>query len=606
MKTTRNSSRARDLLSGIDAPRLVPLATGVALLLVTLVAVAAEQDPDLVSPDWLHLGLGLFGGLALFLAGLQLLSEGMKKAAGQAMTTVLAKLTTNRFMGALTGAFVTGVLNSSTVTTLLVVSFVSGGMMTLSQSVGVIMGANIGSTVTAQLLAFNLSEYSLGPVAVGFFMLFSAKQDKVRFYGMMIMGIGLVFYGMGLMGDAMTPLRTFEPFLEILQSLERPLAGIIAGAAFTAVVQSSAATVGIAIAMASEGLLALPAGIALALGANIGTAVTTAIMGILSSKSAEAVRASVVHVAFNVVGVLIWLPIIALLADVAVWMSPSSPELEGTARAAADVPRQIANANTFFNVVNTLLFIGFTAWFARLAEWLVPDRPPEVGVIARPEFLDEAALATPSVALLQVRLELGRVGNIVLSMLKDIRLAFDNRDPEHLEDVVRRDDQVDVLEEEILKYLGQIRKGMLSDEESKEFQGLMTATDNLENLADVIETDLASVARQAFKLSDTGSNETGAMLNELYATVYSSLELTVQALRDNDQVAAESVLMLRASIREQSDRLLARKAERLTTDNQEYLTLVRMQMALVDHMRRIYTLAKRITKDVLPPALAKS
>jgi phosphate:Na+ symporter len=329
-------------------------------------------------------------------------------------------------------------------------------------------------------------------------------------------------------------------------------------------------------------------------------------MGILSSKSAEAVRASVVHVAFNVVGVLIWLPIIALLADVAVWMSPSSPELEGTARAAADVPRQIANANTFFNVVNTLLFIGFTAWFARLAEWLVPDRPPEVGVIARPEFLDEAALATPSVALLQVRLELGRVGNIVLSMLKDIRLAFDNRDPEHLEDVVRRDDQVDVLEEEILKYLGQIRKGMLSDEESKEFQGLMTATDNLENLADVIETDLASVARQAFKLSDTGSNETGAMLNELYATVYSSLELTVQALRDNDQVAAESVLMLRASIREQSDRLLARKAERLTTDNQEYLTLVRMQMALVDHMRRIYTLAKRITKDVLPPALAKS
>ena len=166
-------------------------------------------------------------------------------------------------------------LNSSTVTTLLVVGFISAGFMTLAQSVGVIMGANIGSTVTAQLLAFNLSAYSLGPVAIGFFMMFSAKREKVKYYGMMIMGIGLVFYGMGLMSSGMTPLRSYEPFLQILKGLENPLAGIAAGALFTAIVQSSAATVGIAIAMASEGLLALPAGIALALGANIGTAATT-------------------------------------------------------------------------------------------------------------------------------------------------------------------------------------------------------------------------------------------------------------------------------------------------------------------------------------------
>ncbi|MCP3866488.1 MAG: Na/Pi cotransporter family protein, partial [Gammaproteobacteria bacterium] len=238
------------------------------LLAVGFIAFADEAKAAANSPDWLQLTLGLFGGLALFLGGLQLLSEGMKKAAGQAMKKVLGTLTTNRFMGAITGAFVTGILNSSTVTTLLVVGFIGGGMMTLAQSVGVIMGANIGSTVTAQLLAFNLSAYSLGPVAVGFFMFFSAKREKVKYYGMMIMGIGLVFYGMGLMSSAMTPLRTFEPFLDILKGLENPAAGILAGAVFTAIVQSSAATVGIAIAMASEGLLALPAGIALALGAN--------------------------------------------------------------------------------------------------------------------------------------------------------------------------------------------------------------------------------------------------------------------------------------------------------------------------------------------------
>ena len=578
---------------------------GVALLVFALIAFAAETEVVANSPDWLQLGLGLFGGLALFLGGLQLLSEGMKKAAGQALTTVLGRLTTNRFMGALTGAFITGVLNSSTVTTLLVVGFISSGMMTLAQSVGVIMGANIGSTVTAQLLAFNLSAYSLGPVAIGFFMLFSAKSDKLKHYGMMIMGIGLVFYGMGLMGDSMTPLRSYEPFLEILKSLERPLAGILAGAVFTAIVQSSAATVGIAIAMASEGLLGLPAGIALALGANIGTAVTTALMGILSSKSTDAVRASVVHVAFNVVGVLLWLPLIWLLVDIAIWISPSSPEVEGTARAALDVPRQIANANTFFNVINTLLFIGFTGWFARLAQWLVRERAPREGVIIEPEFLDEAALVVPSVALQRVRLELGRVGEITLGMLQDIRPAIKERDMKRLADIARRDDEVDILEAEILNYLGKIRQSLLSEEESLEFQGLMIATDNMESLADIIETDLVSLGRKTADMTTTSGDKTRELLLEFYTTVSKSVEMAVQAVRDNDQRAAESVLMMKDSVRELSDRLLTRKAQRLTADDQDYLELVRMEMSFVDQMRRIYTLAKRIAKVVLPPVLAQ-
>ena len=579
---------------------------GVGFLAFTFVAFAAETDAMKAgSPDWLQLGLGLFGGLALFLAGLQSLSEGMKKAAGQAMTTVLAQLTTNRFMGALTGAFVTGVLNSSTVTTLLVVGFISGGMMTLAQSVGVIMGANIGSTVTAQLLAFDLSAYSLGPVAIGFFMLFTAKRDKVKYYGMMIMGIGLVFYGMGLMSDAMTPLRSYQPFLDILESLERPMAGIIAGAVFTAIVQSSAATVGIAIAMASEGLLALPAGITLALGANIGTALTTAIMGIMSSKSTDAVRASVVHVVFNVVGVLVWLPLIWLLVNIAVWISPSSPELDALARAGAEVPRQIANANTFFNVINTMLFIGFAGWFARLAERLVPERKPRAGVIIEPKYLDEAALVAAPIALQQVRLELGRVGDIAVSMLQNIIPAFKERDMQSINDIARRDDEIDILEEEILRYLGNIRKGTLSEQDSLNFQGLMIATDNFESLADVIETDLVSLAQKAADLNLKASEETRTLMMEVYDTVLKSVELTVQAIRDNDQHAAESVLLLKNIIRDNSESLLARKANRLATDDQDYLKLVQLQMSFVDQMRRIYTLTKRIAKVVLPPVLAR-
>ncbi len=587
------------------ATQLMGVLLAMAMLGLAFSVVAADGGTAGASPDWVQLFLGLFGGLALFLGGLQMLSEGMTKAAGQTMKVVLAKLTTNRFKGALTGAFVTGVLNSSTVTTLLMVGFISGGMMTLAQSVGVIMGANIGSTVTAQLLAFDLAAYSLGPVAVGFFMMFTAKRDKVKYYGMMIMGIGLVFYGMGLMSSAMSPLRTYEPFIAILRGLENPLAGILAGAVFTAIVQSSAATVGIAIALASEGLLALPAGIALALGANIGTAVTTAIMGILSAKSVDAIRASAVHVMFNVLGTLIWLPFVWLLVDLAVWASPVSAGLEGIEKAAAEVPRQIANANTLFNVINTLLFIGFTGVFAKVAERLVPERKAPEGVIITPEFLDDAALKAPAVALQQVRLETGRLGEITLSMLKEIGPAFENRDLEAVENIARRDDEVDILEAEILSYLSKIRKGMMTEEESEEFQSLMIALDNLENLADVVETDMVALARRAAKLKTVSGNETRAMLAELYELTLESVRLAVQAIRNNDQNAAESVIMLKDAFREQSDRLLGRKAERLSAEDPEYLELVRLQMGLVDQMRRAYTLTKRVAKVTLPQAIAQ-
>jgi phosphate:Na+ symporter len=391
----------------------------------------------------------------------------------------------------------------------------------------------------------------------------------------------------------------------MLKTLENPAAGILAGAVFTAIVQSSAATVGIAIAMASEGLLALPAGIALALGANIGSAVTTALLGILSSKSTEAVRASVVHVTFNVLGVLIWLPLIDLLVDIAVWASPASPELTGAARAAAEVPRQIANANTIFNVLNAIFFLGFTGWLARFAERLVPERETPEGVIIEPEFLEEAALAAPSVALQQARLELGRVGDIALEMLRDIGPALRERDLEKLEEIAKRDDQIDILEAEILRYLGRIRQGMLSEAESREVEHLMIATDNLENLADVIETDIVVLARQAQGMPKSTSDETRNLLAGLYETVLEATELMVKAIQDNDQRAAGSVLQLKDAIRDNAERLLARKAERLSADDPNYLALVRLQMSFVDHMRRIYTLTKRICKVFLPAALAQ-
>jgi len=572
---------------------------------VVFSTVFAQQGPaEAQEVDWLQLGMGLFGGLALFLGGLDLLSEGLKKAAGNTLRNVLEKLTVNRFMGAITGAFVTAVLNSSSVTTVLVVGFVTAGVMTLAQSVGVIMGANIGSTMTAQLLAFNLTAYSLIPVAIGFFMTFASKNDRPKYFGMMIMGLGLVFYGMGLMSEGMRPLRSYEPFLDLLARMENPLLGILAGAVFTALVQSSAATVGIAIAMASEGLLSLPAGIALALGANIGTCATALLAAL--GKPTEAVRTAVVHICFNIAGVLVWLPFLTILADIAVDISPAATGLEGTAKLAAEVPRQIANANTMFNVINTLLFIGFTTWFARLAEKLVPDRAPREGVIIEPEFLDEAALEAPSIALENARREIERAGLITLEMMDGLRDALEKKNKEQLDEVARGDDKVDILEGEIMAYLGQIRLHMLTEDEGATQQALVAAMMNIESAADVIETDMVRVAKAYLEGEyEASTQETQDMVKGLFETVRRSVELVVKAVGESDQRAAQDVLLLKDDIRDFADRLFERHAERLHSDDPKYLQRVRLMMTFIEQLRHMYTLTKRIAKTQLPPEVAR-
>jgi len=583
---------------------LVALLSALFGFVVASAALAAPTAPEAPPIDWLQLNMGLFGGLALFLGGLEVLSQGLKNAAGNTLRDILEKLTVNRFMGALTGAFVTGVLNSSSVTTVLVVGFVTAGVMTLAQSVGVIMGANIGSTVTAQILAFNISAYSLIPVAVGFFMYFSAKAERTQYFGMMIMGLGLVFYGMGLMSEGMKPLRTYEPFLEILAEMENPALGILAGAVFTGLVQSSAATVGIAIAMASEGLLSLPAGIALALGANIGTCVTALLAAL--GKPAEAVRAAVVHIAFNVLGVLIWLPFLGLLADLAISLSPAAVDLEGKARLAAEVPRQIANANTLFNVINTLVFIGFTTWFARMAEKLVPERAAPADLIIVPEFLHEEALEAPAIALENARHEIHRAGVITLEMMDDLRAAFEAHSADQLDEVLKRDDEVDILHTEIMRYLGRVRRVMLTEDESLTQQSLMTAMTNLEGLADVMENDMVPLAKNYLEGEyEATSAETDELVTGLWESVRRAVELAVSAIGVHDQHAAQKVLLMKEDIRDLADRLVERQVQRLQSDDPKYLKRVQMLMTYIEKLRHMYTLAKRVAKTILPVEVAR-
>ncbi|MES9888733.1 MAG: Na/Pi symporter, partial [Candidatus Sedimenticola sp. 6PFRAG1] len=237
------------------------LVAGIVATFTALPSFAATENTQVM--EWGVMGMKLFGGLALFLFGMEQMAESLKAVAGDRMKKILAKLTANRMMGAITGAFVTAIIQSSSVTTVLVVGFISAGLMSLSQSVGIIMGANIGTTITAQIVAFKVTKAALLMIGVGFSMLFISKNDRIKQYGTMLMGLGLVFYGMSVMSDAMRPLRSYQPFLDLMVQMENPLIGIMVAAAFTGLIQSSSATTGIVIVMATQGLITLPAGIAL-------------------------------------------------------------------------------------------------------------------------------------------------------------------------------------------------------------------------------------------------------------------------------------------------------------------------------------------------------
>lgn len=537
------------------------------------------------------LATGLLGGLALFLFGMDIMTDALKRAAGSYLKDILARLTRNRFMGVGVGALVTAIVNSSSVTTVILVGFISAGLMSMAQSVSVIMGANIGSTITAQLLAFNVSAIALPAITLGFGISFLAPQDPVKQYGRMILGFGLVFYGMSVMSDAMHPLRSYEPFLGVLSQLDVAWAGILAGALFTAVIQSSAATTGIVIVMAGQGLLSLETAIAVALGANIGTCMTAwlAVIG----KPREAVRAAVVHLLFNIVGVLIWVGLIPILADIVRVISPSKEALEGAARAAAEAPRQIANAHTIFNVVNTLLLIGFTTQIARLVEWLVPDKPVQPDEASTPKFLDPYLLGTPSIALEHVRFELERIGNQVVDMLKASFDAATANDTGALTALSERDKSVDALHKAVVSYLGALSSGSLSEEDGAEVLTLLEVANNLEYAGDRVATDIATSARKRINEGVRTDPERIEKLREIHQNVVAALGDAIRSVVRQDPVLAQEVRDRKVGLRRLRHEIETRSIALLRGEHANLAAYVR-EIELVEILDSIFRSARTI------------
>ncbi|PLX82840.1 MAG: NAD+ kinase [Desulfuromonas sp.] len=542
---------------------------------------------------------GLFGGLALFLFGMEQMTEALKAVAGTRMKEVLGRLTTNRLSGAFTGALVTAVIQSSSVTTVLVVGFVSAGVMTLTQSVGVIMGANIGTTITAQVIAFKITKLALVFIAAGFAVDFFSRQETVRRYGTIVFGLGLIFFGMNIMGEAMGPLRNYPPFIELMQGMARPGLGIVCGALFTALVQSSSATTGIVVVMASQGFITLPAGIALALGANIGTCVTALLAAL--GKSRPALRAAAVHVVFNLLGALLWLGGIDQLAALATQISPQHVALQGLERLAAETPRQIANANTLFNVLNTLLFIGFAVPMTRLVTWIFPAREPDAArVIISPRFLDDELIDTPAMALNVARLEVGHLGEQVLKMMMLAQHAIHARDESLLQELEKQDDAADILYAEINAYLNRVGKQTLSEEESQDYYRISQANGYLEGIGDVLESDLAALGRKIIRENLQPSETMQLLLTDLLEGVFRGVGKAVQTVTENDQKAAQEVISLRSEINRRVTAANERQAQSLAESGEARLATLNVEFELTDKLKRIYSLSKRIARLWVP------
>jgi phosphate:Na+ symporter len=578
------------------------LGVGAFILMTSDPAFAASAKGDV---DWGKLVQKLLGGLALFLFGLDMMTDSMKKVAGDKMKDVLAKMTTNRFAGVATGALVTSVVQSSSVTTVLVVGFVTAGLMNLSQSIGVIFGANIGTTITAQIVAFKVTKYALWMVFSGFMISIVAKDDKLKNWGLTLLGLGMVFYGMSVMSSAMKPLRSYEPFLDLMKSMENPVMGILVAAAFTGLVQSSSATTSLVIVMAGQGFITLPAGIALAFGANIGTCVTAllACMG----KSREAVQAAVVHLLFNIFGVLLWIGFIDQLGAAVISMSPAT-DLVGDAKLAAEVPRQIANAHTIFNVVNTLVAIPFVNQFAMIVHKLVPIKAEGTDAVAdgqaayRPKYLDEGMLSTPPLALSMARREASRMGEVVEGMLKEVPAGVYKGNVDHMVAIRDTDDQVDILYGEISKYLARIGQENLSEESSDEAMAAMTTITELENIGDIIEIHMYHLSEVCSARQVNLDKEAIATLTGFHEMVVKALHSSIVAYEHDRPDAAKLVLKLEDDIVDGMDKLVLERHQQLLSSGKvtgKEMAIFTFQSDILENYKRIYLHSKRIAKLVL-------
>jgi phosphate:Na+ symporter len=526
--------------------------------------------------------LALFGGLALLLYGMQLIGEGLQRVAGGHLRHLLTSMTRTRLNAVISGALVTAIIQSSSATTLMLIGFVSAGLITFRQSLGVILGADIGTTFTVQLLAFKVQEVSLLLVGVGFAMAFFARRGLVKNLGQVILGFGFIFLGMKVMNDGLAPLTENELTRQVLVALaDNQFLSLLVGAVLSAGMASSAATIGLMLSLGHQGLLPLAAAIPVVLGANIGTCATALAASLRSSSDAR--RVAMAHIAFKVLGVVLVFPFISPLTTV-------------VAQTAGDVARQIANAHTFFNVAISALFLPFAPWAARVITAMVPEEERGDNPY-RTRYLDDRFLDQPALAIGQAMREALRMGDVAQNMLRDAMVVLRTDNQELLEDVERRDDQLDYLEREIKLFIARLgRETMTPDMAQKEI-ALISFIGNLENIGDIIDKNLMELARKKLYQGRRFSEAGEAELIEFHSLVSKNLERAIAGFAANGRSLAQEVLDQRPVVRQRERELRDSHLARLRRGLAESLETSEIHLDVLTNLKRI---SSHITALVFP------
>lgn len=509
---------------------------------------------------------GLLGGLALFIFGMNMMSESLQKVAGDKMKKVLGVLTRNAVCGMLAGALVTAVLQSSSATTVLVIGFVSAGLMSLKQGISVIFGANIGTTMTAQLMAFKISDYIMPIVFIGFLIAFIAKKEKVKFVGQTIFAFGLLFVGIEMMGDVMKPLATSPVFINMMEKVGHiPVLGVGVGLVMTLVVQSSSATIAVLQSFASQAgpdgasVIGLVGAIPILLGDNIGTTITAILASIGQSKDAK--RCAIAHSVFNITGSFIFIWIIKPFAKFVEMISPKGNELDV-------ISRQIANAHMSFNIINTLIWLPLLPVMVKIVMFIVrDDKEVSIEDYKEKSFLDKNVISQPIAAMYLVSQEIRRAGRLVSEMIGNMKATVMNNDSKALAELEKNAKLVTEIDENTVSYIsGMFSNGSLTEEQSSTTAGLLYVLNDIARVSKRCE-DASPVIRAKLEGKYKFSKDAVEELGKVIANVEIMYRTSIVSLENGDKKTARKVFDYRKELRNMEKKFNKNHLKRLRKNN---------------------------------------
>ena len=542
--------------------------------------------------------IGLIGGLGLFLLGMTMMSEGMRSAAGDRMRSVLSHLTNNKFMALGVGTLLTTIIQSSSASTVMLVSFVHSRLMKFRQTLGIILGAGIGTTITAQVIAFNLTDYALLMIGLGFILNFFVQSLRVKYIGRIILGFGVLFFGMHVMSQSMEPLKDYSPFINGMLELEAPLIGILVGAIFTALVQSSSAFIGIMVTLSVQGLLTLEASVPLILGANIGTSATALLASI--STSSEAKKVAIAHTASKFFGALLFVWWIPGFVDLIREISFIEGSGQGNPGSLQSTPRQIANAHTVFNVALALILFPFMNHFASMIDRLIREKEPVKKPAFRTVYLDKNVLRSSApLALNLAKEEVLRMGGIVEDMLKYAVPPFFEKDETQLNYIEEKEKEVNFLRDKIKDYLLRISRQDIEAERLNEAFQLIYTVKEFEQIADTISSNIAHKAH-SWCASDLEFSEEGRReIADYHTRALKQVNRAIEVLREVNLEKAKHMKKKFKKYRNMAIELEKQHYERLKEEVNKSISSSKTHLELLGLLKVINERATNIARILL-------